>query len=102
MLQALYQYPSTELTMDLRQQVKACLIRDRIKEVDIDFLSFELEKAKEDDLKLLLQLVERNSFFTNNPHNSLLLYTAGLTDTIDFEKERSEFIGGSPPDCVLA
>jgi len=101
MLQALYQYPSTELTMDLRQQVKACLIRDRIKEVDIDFLSFELEKAKEDDLKLLLQLVERNSFFTNNPYNSLLLYTAGLTDTIDFKKERSEFIGGSPPDIDM-
>ena len=94
-------HPDTEYKMDLRQQVKACLIRSRIEEVDLDFLSFELEKAKDNDLKLILEYHKKEKFFTSNPYNSLLLYTSGLTDNFDFKKARSANTGGSPPDIDM-
>lgn len=87
--------------MNLRQQVKACLIRERILEVDLDFLSFELEKARDVDLELILKYLNEERFFEDNPYNSLLLYTSGLTDSIDYDKERSENSGGSPPDIDM-
>jgi hypothetical protein len=87
--------------MNLRQQVKECLYTERIDEVDLDFLSFELEKAKDSDLEFILKCIKENKFFKANPYNSLLLYTSGLTDSIDLKKERSESTGGSPPDCDM-
>ena len=36
-----------------------------------------------------------------NPHNSIILYLCGLTSEFDFNKARSNTVGGSPPDIDI-
>ncbi len=77
---------------------------DRLTKVDKDFLSYEEEMINGKDESLILGLLYNNqdgSIKLNNPHNSILLYVCGLTDIFDFDKARSDTIGGSPPDIDI-
>lgn len=72
----------------------------RIQEVDSDFLEFEEQMAKAKDLELMIQFLDSGSSVAlPNPHNSILLYILGITDEFDFQKGRSNTVGGTPPDC---
>lgn len=73
---------------------------DRLQEVDQDFLSFELERATQEDKNNILFCIE-NQIKLPNPNNSILLYLTKVTDKFDFKKGRSETIGGAPPDIDI-
>lgn len=79
-------------------QLKTHFKPDRLANVDKDFLDFELELAGQDTLDLTLKAAE-HQLVLPNPHNSVLLYVAGLTNDFDTVKGRSNTVGGSPPDC---
>lgn len=74
--------------------------RNRLKEIDRDYLAFEEEMATIEDLELILKLTDQNAILSND-HNSCLLYATGLTAQFDFKKERCDTVGGSPPDKYL-
>ncbi len=71
---------------------------ERIAALDPDFLAFELEMAKLDDLKLVADAIIARPPLLSNHHNSCILYATQLSDQFDFKKARADTIGGSPPD----
>lgn len=80
------------------------LLPDRVAELDQDFLSFEIETANPQDLKHIINAcnqVERPTHFWDNPFNSTILYACGLTTHFDFNKARSDDIGGASPDIDM-
>lgn len=91
----------------MRNEIKKHYIENRLSTVDSDFLSFEENMVSSEDLNTihdLLRLREKNpnyKYSLPNPHNSILLYVCGITDEFDFQKQRSDFIGGSPPDIDI-
>jgi DNA polymerase III subunit alpha len=85
-------------------------IPERVKQIDIDFLETEEESSNEEDTRLIVETIKyihtlepeyQNLPVIDNPHNSILLYLTGLTDTFDFIRGRSDTIGGSPPDIDI-
>lgn len=81
------------------------LIEERLISVDQDYLEYEVTMVSDQDLIRISDCI--NALNTNsmsklpNPHNSILLYVAGLTDEFDFQKSRSDMIGGAPPDIDI-
>jgi DNA-directed DNA polymerase III PolC len=88
--------------MNTKDEIRKYFIhQDRMDELDMDFLDFEIERAKEADLQLLLQAKRKGLHFSENPHNSILLYAMNLTDDFDFKKARSDLAGGAAPDIDM-
>lgn len=82
--------------------IKSHYDQERIKEVDSDFLKFEEDLALKEDLELIASMLKkRTEPLATNPNNSIILYVTALTNIFDFEKARSNTIGGSPPDIDL-
>lgn len=81
------------------------LIEDRISSVDEDYLEYEVTMASDLDIERIYWLLkEKNNSQTTlieNPHNSILLYITGLSNEFDFNKSRSDMIGGAPPDIDI-
>ncbi|MAE81839.1 MAG: hypothetical protein CMB80_03820 [Flammeovirgaceae bacterium] len=85
------------------------IIEDRLNQVDPDYLEFEIKMTPMQDLVRISDCLCigrygdtcKKVFFEENPHNSILLYITGLTDTFDFKKARSNTIDGSPPDIDI-
>lgn len=75
-------------------------LKNRLEQVDKDFLHFEESSLVEDDRKLILQLIEKKCKLSN-PHNSVLLYLTGITDEFNFLKGRCNTTGGTSPDLDL-
>lgn len=81
------------------------LIEDRLDSVDQDYLEYEVTMVSDQDILRISDCITALS--TNsmsklpNPHNSILLYVVGLTDEFDFQKSRSDMIGGAPPDIDI-
>jgi DNA polymerase-3 subunit alpha len=54
------------------------------------------------DKERILKLLNlNNKSEIPNPHNSIILYVTGLSNQFDYEKGRSNSIGGSPPDIDI-
>lgn len=87
--------------MSLQLQVKQYFDKERLEEVDPDFLAFELERVPEKDLDTILRAIQQKTKFHKNPHNSILLYVTNLTDTFDHDLARADMTGGAPPDIDL-
>ena len=92
----------------LINQIKKHYLQNRNSEVDQDFLAFEESMISNNDLQRILSLLNhRNNSQQeelrkiSNPNNSIILYLCNLTDEFDFEKGRSNTIGGSPPDIDI-
>jgi DNA-directed DNA polymerase III PolC len=83
------------------KDIREYYIADRIELVDSDFLEFEEEMCRKEDLKRILEALMNGAEEWGNPHNSILLYATGLSDVFDFNKGRSEMTGGSPPDIDM-
>lgn len=84
--------------------IRTYYLADRLTEVDQDFLSFEEDKAKPEDLTLIVQLLTDSKYKgirIPNPHNSLLLYLTGLTEQFNPIKARADVEGGSNPDIDI-
>ena len=77
------------------------IIDERYDQVDHDYLSFEVKMASDKDLERIFWLITEKIKFESNPYNSILLYITGVTDQFDFVKERSEMVGGAPPDIDI-
>ena len=82
------------------------ILEDRYNQIDEDFLEYEVVMASDEDIHRIHNLViDKNCYpswkIQPNPNNSILLYTLGLTDIFDFQKGRSNMIGGAPPDIDL-
>ena len=75
------------------------LLEDRLNSVDQDYLEYEVTMISDQDLTRICDSINVDKF--PNPHNSILLYVTGLTDDFDFEKSRSDMIGGAPPDIDI-
>lgn len=83
-------------------KIKSFYISERINKIDSDFLSYEEDFIKKDDISTILSLLTSNSKVKlKNTHNSIILYCTGLSDDFDFEKARSDTIDGSPPDIDI-
>lgn len=65
--------------------------------VDKDYLVFEEEMTSLQDLESILIALDKKIQLPN-PYNSCLLYETGLSNEFDFERERADTKGGSPPD----
>ena len=77
-------------------------IKERLSQIDPDFLEYEQDFISKDDLELIITLLNTKSKVKlANPHNSIILYCLGLTDEFDFSKARSNTIDGSPPDIDI-
>ena len=80
---------------------------DRFSTVDQDYLEYEVTMASDKDLQRIVNLLTEKHIQStnwtqlNNPHNSILLYIVDLTDEFDFSKQRSDMIGGAPPDIDI-
>lgn len=84
--------------------LKTHYLEDRVSQVDSDYLSFEEDMSLDSDKITLLKILENSKHLTGtlpNPYNSIILYITGLTNAFDFQKGRSDTIGGSPPDVDL-
>jgi len=83
------------------------LIEDRVSSIDNDYLEYEITMISDSDLERVINLLQEKKYPSekwnqlDNPHNSILLYITGLTDIFDFEKKRSDMIGGAPPDIDI-
>lgn len=82
------------------------IIDERYFQVDQDYLEYEVKMASEKDLERIaytcLSKSQSETFPAwPNPHNSILLYLTGLSDEFDFQKARSDMIGGAPPDIDI-
>ena len=81
------------------------LIEDRLNSIDQDYLEYEVTMISDQDLLRISDCI--NALNVNsinklpNPHNSILLYVCGLTDNFNFNKSRSDMIGGAPPDIDI-
>lgn len=85
-------------------EIKNFYIPERYEKVDKDFLEFEEDMISSKDQEIILSLLNNTlNKLTKleNPHNSIILYLTGITDSFDFEKGRSDTIGGSPPDIDI-
>ena len=83
-------------------KLKNFYISERINKIDKDFLSYEEDFINTEDLNLIVSLLDSNNKVKlENPHNSIILYCLGLTDTFDFAKARCNTIDGSPPDIDI-
>lgn len=80
------------------KELREYYVKERVKQVDQDYLQFEEEMIRKEDLKSIIQLREKGVLPCFNPHNSILLYITNCTDEFDFKKGRSDMTGGSPPD----
>ena len=85
---------------DLVKQLRSFYSVVRKQEVDADFLIFEEEMSSIADLETILVALDRKMQLPN-PHNSCLLYVTGLTNDFDFQRERCDTQGGSPPDIDI-
>lgn len=84
-------------------EIKNFYIPERYEKVDKDFLEFEEDMISSKDQEIILSLLNNTLNKVTkleNPHNSIILYLTGITDSFDFNKGRSDTIGGSPPDCI--
>ncbi len=85
-------------------EIRSHYIKDRVKTVDQDFLMFEETQTSKEDMELLLKVLSGPGMVRGklpNPYNSILLYVTGLTDLFDYQKGRSDTIGGAPPDIDM-
>ena len=78
-------------------------IPERVSQVDPVFMRFEIDRASKQDMDKILSMCQdsKRKPFLDNPHNSIILYITGLTDQFDFDRERCDTKGGSPPDIDL-
>lgn len=81
-------------------QLQKYYLRDRLRQVDKDFLEFEESNIDPKDIELMMQCIEKKCKLSN-PHNSILLYLTGITNQFDFKKGRSDNYGGTSPDIDL-
>ena len=86
---------------NLLMKIDNYIIENRFNSIDQDFLSQEIKMISEEDLNRISSSLEASLKFEINPYNSILLYITGLTDVFDFQKARSETIGGAPPDIDI-
>ena len=77
------------------------IIDERYDQVDPDYLAFEVKMISDEDLERIFWLLTEKIKFESNPYNSILLYITGITDDFDFNKARSEMVGGAPPDIDI-
>lgn len=82
------------------------LIEERYSTVDQDYLEYEVTMISDEDLdRIQTLLIAKNNGSLNqtidNEYNSILLYITGLSNDFDFEKARSDMIGGAPPDIDI-
>ena len=83
------------------------IIDDRYFQIDQDYLEYEVKMISNKDLeRILFTCINKRDYPDSfepweNPHNSILLYLTGITDTFDFSKARSDMIGGAPPDIDI-
>ena len=81
------------------------IIEKRYFQVDEDYLEYEVKMASDEDIERIcftcLQTKRKDWAPWPNPHNSILLYITGISDTFDFSKARSNMIGGAPPDIDI-
>ena len=83
------------------------IIDERYFQVDEDYLEYEVKMVSDKDLeRILFTCINKRDFPDSfepweNPHNSILLYLTGISDTFDFDKARSDMIGGAPPDIDI-
>lgn len=82
----------------LLRKINEYVLEDRYAQVDEDFLIQEVRMISNEDLERINGCLYSGQKFDSNPHNSILLYLTGLTDSFDFDKQRSDTIGGAPPD----
>ena len=85
-------------------EIKTFYIPERYNSIDEDFLEFEEDMISSKDQKIILSLLKNTSsklVKLDNPHNSIILYITGITDTFNFDIGRSDTIGGSPPDIDI-
>lgn len=83
------------------------IIDDRYFQIDQDYLEYEVKMISNKDLeRILFTCINKRDYPDSfepweNPHNSILLYLTGITDTFNFSKARSDMIGGAPPDIDI-
>lgn len=83
------------------------IIDDRYFQIDQDYLEYEVKMISDKDLeRILFTCINKRDYPDSfepweNPHNSILLYLTGITDTFNFSKARSDMIGGAPPDIDI-
>ena len=96
--------------MNLLDNIRTYYIANRLALVDKDFLEYEEDMSKKEDLEKILKLLDPkegvvfgsvNTNIIANPHNSIILYIVGLTKEFDFDKSRSDLEGGTPADIDL-
>ena len=84
------------------ERIKKHYVEARIEFVDKDFLEFEEESIKKEDLEKILSILDSWPLGEYpNPHNSIILYLTGISNDFDFKKGRSDMTGGSPPDIDM-
>lgn len=83
------------------------IIDERYFQVDRDYLEYEVKMISDKDLeRILFTCINKKDHPDafepwENPYNSILLYLTGITDTFNFNKARSDMIGGAPPDIDI-
>ncbi len=89
------------------EEIKNYYDQNKFSEIDHDFLDYEELMMTEEDQRYILDLLNfreskragsRQPLFDENPHNSIILYLVDLTTEFDTNRQRSDTIGGSPPD----
>jgi len=83
------------------KEIDSYIIEDRYQKVDPDFLHQEVAMISLEDLDRIESCLQSKHSFLENPYNSILLYITGLTDVFDFNKMRSDTIGGATPDIDI-
>jgi DNA polymerase-3 subunit alpha len=84
-----------------------CLNLNKISTIDEDYLEYEVTMISDLDLERIADLIKEKKYPSqewtqlDNPHNSIILYLTDLTDVFDFNKKRSDMIGGAPPDIDI-
>jgi DNA polymerase-3 subunit alpha len=81
--------------------VDLCL-NDRLNDpqLDLDYFIYECQFASAKSLDRIKEMVARDESGHPNPHNSVLLWVAGLSDVID-HKKRVDSVGGTPADIDM-
>jgi DNA polymerase-3 subunit alpha len=92
---------SSFLRGDVLKKIDPYIDLERYSKIDPDYFKQEVIMASYEDLHRIQASLSNNLFYDSNPHNSILLYLTNLTDEFDFNKARSDSIGGAPPDVDL-